>query len=151
MRLTKQSNYALRTLIYCAARESRLSTINEIAGAYKISEFFLTKIVAKLTGAGFLESVRGRAGGIRLARKTDTISLLEVVKLVENNFEMADCFRSGPSDCPLIDHCKLRRVLAEALDKFFSVLDAYTISDLVTEAPVARLLGIQTQADEKMA
>jgi Rrf2 family iron-responsive transcriptional regulator len=85
MRLTRQSSYAIRTLIYCAVNGERLSRIADIAKAHAISELFLFKLIRPLVDAGQLETVRGRRGGIRLARPASDISLLDAVKLTEEN------------------------------------------------------------------
>lgn len=142
MRLTKQTNYAIRILMYCAANRDNLSQIPEIAKAYGLSELFLFKILKPLTKSGLVESVRGRNGGIRLARDADAIRLSEVVRVTEDSFEMAECFSEG-ADCPLVDFCELNSALREALGAFFMVLDKYTIADLaINRHRIDRILGI---------
>lgn len=143
MRLTKQTNYAIRIMMYCAANQGRLSQIPEIANAYGLSEVFLFKILKPLTKNGLVESVRGRNGGIRLARDAGEIRLSEVVRVTEDNFEMAECFKDDGTDCPLVNSCELNSALREALNAFFAVLDKYTIEDLaVNRFRIDRLLGI---------
>ena len=143
MRLTKQTNYAIRIMMYCAANQGNLSQIPEIAKAYGLSELFLFKILKPLTKGGLVESVRGRNGGIRLAREADQIRLSEVVRLTEDNFEMAECFSEEGANCPLVDACELNSALREALNAFFMVLDKYSIKDLaVNRHGIERLLGI---------
>jgi len=143
MRLTKQTNYAIRIMMYCAANHGNLSQIPEIANAYGLSEMFLFKILQPLTKSGLIESVRGRNGGIRLSRDPSEIRLSEVVRVTEDNFEMAECFRDEGTDCPLVDSCELNSALREALGAFFMVLDKYTISDLaVNRYRIDKLLGI---------
>ena len=131
MRLTRQSNYAIRTLIYCAVNEPGLSRVADIARAHAISELFLFKLIKPLVEAGLIETVRGRKGGIRLGRPASEITLLDTIKLTEENFAMAECFEGG-SDvlCPLADACDLNGALREALGAFFDVLESYTIADL---------------------
>ena len=131
MRLTRQSSYAIRTLIYCAVNAPHLSRIADIARAHSISELFLFKLIKPLVEGGLLETVRGRKGGIRLGRPAKDITLLDTIKLTEENFAMAECFEGG-SDvlCPLADACDLNGALREALGAFFDVLDGYTIEDL---------------------
>lgn len=142
MRLTKQTNYAIRILMYCAANQGRLSQIPEIASAYNLSEPFLFKILKPIVDHGLVESVRGRNGGIRLARPAETITLSEVVKVTEDSFAMADCFE-GTTDCPLLDNCGLNQALNQALDAFFKTLDAYTIAELAAYRPhINELLGL---------
>lgn len=145
MRLTKQTNYAVRMLMYCAANKDHLSRIPEIAKAYGVSELFLFKILQPLTKAGLIETVRGRNGGVRLGRSAETISLFDVVKVTEDSFAMAECFEDdGEVDCPLIDSCGLNSALRKALNAFFAVLAEYTIDDLVKARPqINFLLGME--------
>ncbi|MBB4953875.1 Rrf2 family iron-responsive transcriptional regulator [Agrobacterium vitis] len=144
MRLTKQTNYAVRMLMYCAANKDHLSRIPEIAKAYGVSELFLFKILQPLTKAGLIETVRGRNGGVRLGRAPETISLFDVVKVTEDSFAMAECFEDdGDVDCPLIDSCGLNSALRKALNAFFAVLMEYSIDDLVKARPqINFLLGM---------
>jgi Rrf2 family transcriptional regulator, iron-responsive regulator len=145
MRLTKQTNYAVRMLMYCAANKDHLSRIPEIAKAYGVSELFLFKILQPLTTAGLIETVRGRNGGVRLGRAAETISLFDVVKVTEDSFAMAECFEDdGDVDCPLIDSCGLNSALRKALNAFFAVLMEYSIDDLVKARPqINFLLGME--------
>jgi len=132
MRLTRQSNYAIRTLVYCAVNAPDLSRIADIAKAHAISELFLFKLIKPLVENGLLQTVRGRKGGIRLGRPAADITLLDTIKLTEESFAMAECFE-GSSDCPLMDNCDLNGALREALGAFFDVLDSYTIADLASK------------------
>ena len=148
MRLTKQTNYAIRIMMYCAANTKDLSQIPEIAKAYGVSELFLFKILKVLTRSGLVGSVRGRNGGIRLTRKPSEIRLSEVVRVTEDNFNMAECFTDEGADCPLVDSCELNAALREALGAFFVVLDKYSIQDLaINRFNIDILLGID-QLDE---
>ncbi|MEM9331569.1 MAG: iron-responsive transcriptional regulator RirA [Pseudomonadota bacterium] len=143
MRLTKQTNYAIRIMMYCAANDGNLSRIPEIAKAYGISELFLFKILKPLTKNGLVDSVRGRNGGIRLSRSPGDIRLSEVVRVTEDNFEMAECFSDEGAECPLVDSCELNSALREALAAFFNVLEQYSIEDLaVNRHRIDKLLGI---------
>jgi len=145
MRLTRQSSYAIRTLIYCAVNAPNLSHIADIAKAHSISELFLFKLIKPLVEGGLLETVRGRKGGIRLGRPAAEITLLDTVKLTEENFAMAECFEGGGDIlCPLADACDLNAALREALGAFFDVLDSYTIADLAGKRKAIRLrLGLE--------
>ncbi|MEM8749783.1 MAG: iron-responsive transcriptional regulator RirA [Pseudomonadota bacterium] len=129
MRLTKQTNYAIRMMMYCDSN-SGLSRVSSIARFYSLSEQFLLKILQTLTKSGLVESVRGRNGGIRLARPANEIGLGEIVRVTEDNFALAECFEAGEAMCPLVRSCGLNQALAEALDAFMSVLDNYTLADL---------------------
>jgi Rrf2 family iron-responsive transcriptional regulator len=144
MRLTRQTNYAIRILMYCAANDGRLSRIPEIAAAYTVSELFLFKILQPLVEAKLVETVRGRNGGVRLGRAAAEITLFDVVRVTEESFAMAECFENDAADCPLIDSCALNAALRKALGAFFDVLESYTIEDLVKERTDMRfLLGIK--------
>ena len=141
MRLTKQTNYAIRMLMYCAANGGdQLSRVSDVAKAYGVSELFLFKVLQPLVQGKLIEAVRGRNGGIRLARSADKISLLDVVRLTEESFSMAECFDEGGSDCPLVDACSLNNALRKALNAFFDVLNGYTIAELVRTKPDIRAL-----------
>lgn len=143
MRLTRQTNYAMRILMYCAANDDRLSRIPEIAAAYSVSELFLFKILQPLVENGLVATVRGRNGGVRLGRAPQDISLFDVVRVTEESFAMAECFENDAVECPLVDSCGLNAALREALNAFFAVLERHTIADLVAARPNMRdLLGI---------
>lgn len=147
MRLTRQTNYAIRILMYCAANPDRLSRVGEIASAYSVSELFLFKILQPLVEAGFIETVRGRNGGVRLAKPAGAITLRDVVLVTEENFSLAECFESG-SDCPLIDSCALNSALHAALDAFLGVLGNHTIEGLVgASSSIRRRLGLVDLAE----
>ena len=148
MRLTRQSSYAIRTLVYCAVNAPNLSHIADIARAHSISELFLFKLIKPLVEGGLLETVRGRKGGIRLGRPAAEITLLDTIKLTEDNFAMAECFEGGADVlCPLADACDLNAALREALGAFFDVLDGYTIADLAGKRKSIRLrLGLEELA-----
>ena len=152
MRLTRQTNYAMRILMYCATNSGRLSRITEIAGAYALSELYLFKILQPLVEAGLVETVRGRNGGVRLGRPAEDISLFDVVRVTEDSFVMAECFENDAADCPLIDSCALNSALREALAAFFAVLEGHSIADLVKGRPEMRgLLGIDVPPQEEAA
>jgi Rrf2 family iron-responsive transcriptional regulator len=116
--------------MYCAVNAPELSRVADVARAHSISELFLFKLIKPLVANGLLETVRGRHGGIRLGRPADEITLLETIRLTEENFAMAECFEGGDVTCPLVDACDLNAALREALGAFFSVLESYTIADL---------------------
>ncbi len=140
MRLTLQSDYALRTLMYLAAAGPRRATIGEIAGAYGISRAHLMVLVHRLGEAGFLANERGRGGGIRLARPASRIRVGEVLRAIEPVFLPAECFDPETNQCRITERCRLKRVFAEALDAWFAVLDRYTLADLVRRRQILSLL-----------
>jgi Rrf2 family iron-responsive transcriptional regulator len=108
-----------------------LSRVADIAKAHAISELFLFKLIKPLVENGLIETVRGRHGGIRLGRPANEITLLDTIRLTEENFAMAECFEGGDVSCPLVDACDLNAALREALGAFFNVLESYSIADLV--------------------
>lgn len=150
MRLTRQTNYAIRMLMYCAANEGQLSRIPEIAKAYSVSELFLFKILQPLVQNNMIETVRGRNGGVRLGKAASEITVFDVVHVTEENFAMAECFENDATECPLVDSCALNSALREALGAFFTVLSQYTIADLVQARPNVRtLLGLDDVMEKR--
>jgi Rrf2 family nitric oxide-sensitive transcriptional repressor len=143
MRLTLYSDYALRVLMYLAVREDGLATIDEIATSYGISRNHLMKVVHQLGVAGYIETVRGRGGGIRLAKPVEAIGLAEVVRYTEPDMAIASCFKPVDAPCVINQCCVLRRALEKARDAFVEVLEGYTLSDLVRpRGRMAAMLGI---------
>lgn len=136
MRLTFYSDYSLRLLMYCAVRRGELVTIQEVADAYGISKNHLMKIAFELGRKGFVETVRGRGGGLRLARAPEKIGLGEVVRQVEEDFTLVECFDSKTNKCVITAPCRLRGVLSRALKAYLAVLDDFTLADLAVEHPI---------------
>jgi Rrf2 family nitric oxide-sensitive transcriptional repressor len=130
MRLTHFSDYALRLLMYAAARKDELVTIEETSDLYGLSRAHLMKVANQLTRAGFLKATRGRNGGLSLARKPDRIRLGDVVHATEPDFALVECFESG-NQCLITPRCRLRGVLQEAMGAFMRTLDSHTLADLV--------------------
>jgi len=142
MRLTAFTDYGLRVLIYLGVHDDRLATIEEVAGAYGISEHHLVKVVHRLAQHGFVETTRGKGGGIRLAREPEQIQLAQVVRKTEDNLTLVECFDSATSECRIEPACLLKGILAGALDAFFAALEPYTLADLLRNKPrLARILG----------
>ena len=148
MRLTTMTDYALRLLMYVAQQPGRLCTIAEVAQAHGISEAHLMKVTHQLGLQGWIQTVRGKGGGMRLAREAADINLGAVVRGIEPDFELVECFSSG-SQCTLTDRCRLAGVLGSALQHFMAHLDGYSLADLLcapeaseTPAPAARRVRI---------
>ncbi|GJE42525.1 Rrf2 family transcriptional regulator [Methylobacterium soli] len=143
MRLTRYTDYALRTLIFVGLREPQQSSIAEIARAYGISENHLTKVVHQLGRLGLVRTSRGRGGGLRLGKPPAEIVVGAVVRQTEDDLALVECFASGA--CAITAPCRLKRVLGEALAAFLAVLDRTTLADLLGDdagPEIARLLGI---------
>lgn len=146
MQLTRFSDYSLRTLIFLSLREGQLSTISDIADTYRVSHNHLMKVANKLTRSGYVEGVRGKNGGLRLAKPPQVIGLGQVVRDMEPDMAVVECFRSG-SDCRLQHACKLAGIMHEATSAFLAVLDQYTLADLLeNEQQLAGLLGLRIPA-----
>jgi Rrf2 family nitric oxide-sensitive transcriptional repressor len=133
MRLTQWTDYTLRVLMYCAACLERTEpvTITEIADSHGISRSHLTKIVQELAARGWLETTRGRGGGMRLLVNAKEITLGEVVRATETDFAMVECFDAVQNQCRLSQHCRLKSVLGQATQSYLAVLDGITLADLV--------------------
>ena len=140
MRLTAYSDYALRVLMYLAIKQDGLATIAEIAASYDISENHLMKVAHQLGVAGYVETVRGRGGGLRLAKPIEAIGLADVVRYTEPDLAIVSCFKPVDAPCAIRPCCVLRRALEKARDAFMAVLEDYTLGDLVK--PRARLAGL---------
>ena len=132
MRMTMYTDFSLRVLMYVGAKEqSELSTIQEISTAYGISKNHLMKVTYELGKHGYIETIRGRGGGIRLAFPPASINIGEVVRKTEDDFYLVECFNCAANRCVITPVCKLRRVLHEALVAYLAVLDTYTLQDLL--------------------
>ncbi len=136
MRLTRFTDYGLRTLIFLAVRPEQLASIAEIAAAYRISESHMTKVIHALGKAGLIETLRGRHGGLRLARPAAKIGLGDVVRATEPEIALVEC-QTG-ADCAIGDVCRLRAIMDEAAGALFGVLDRYTVADVA--GPHSRVL-----------
>jgi len=131
VRLTLHTDLALRLLLLLALEPDGLHTIAEVARRYKISRNHLVKVAQTLIQGGFVESVRGRSGGLRLAMKPAQINLGAVVRVTEDNFALVECFDRKSSTCVVMPACGLRRPLQEAVDAFLAVLDRSTLADAI--------------------
>lgn len=142
MRLTVYTDYALRMLMYLAARPDGRATITQIADAYGISRAHLTKVAHQLGLAGHIATTRGKGGGLSLARPAASIGLGQIVRQAEPDMALLPCFAPEHAACPILPACGLRSPLEEARAAFLAVLDRYTLADLVRRrADLARLLG----------
>jgi Rrf2 family transcriptional regulator, nitric oxide-sensitive transcriptional repressor len=135
MKLTRYTDYALRVLIYLGLQPDRLGSIAGIAKQYGISENHLMKIVQQLGRSGVLVTTRGRGGGVRLGRSPELIRIGDVVRLTEEDFDIADC-----GGCVLGGECTLTPIFSQATAAFLSTLDRFTLADLVRSGDSMRAL-----------
>ena len=124
MRLTRYTDFALRVLLFLARDPAQQASIAQIARAYGVSQSHLMKVVSDLVGAGYVESVRGRGGGIRLARPPAEIRIGPLVRHTEEDFDLVEC-----GTCLIAPACGLTSMFDEALEAFLAVLDSYTLAD----------------------
>ena len=144
VQLTYYTDYSMRVLIYLAIEPRRRVSISEIAARYDISRNHLVKVVHDLARGGFIESYRGKGGGIELARDPAKINLGEVVRYTEGPFRPVECFDAKRNQCVITNACGLAPVLKEACDSFLATLDRYTLTELVAQRErLARRLALK--------
>lgn len=131
MRLTTRTNLALRTLMFCAVNDGRIVRKQEIAERCNVSENHLAQVINGLARKGFVNTLRGRHGGLRLARPKEEISVGMVARAFEGGVPLAECFAASRNTCPLAPACRLRGALARAVAAFYDTLDELTIADMV--------------------
>lgn len=131
MRLTSFSDYTLRVLMFLALKGEQRATIPEIAQAYAISENHLMKVVHHLSRSGVIESVRGKGGGIRLAKTPQDIRLGSIVRATESGSPIVECMAKEPGLCRIAPACRLAGILSLAFESLYTTLDEYTLADLV--------------------
>lgn len=143
MRLSAFSDYCLRVLMFVGAKRDGLATIDEIAAAYGISRHNLTKVVLRLGQLGYLETVRGKGGGMRLGRPAAEIGLGAIVRDTEEELGPVACLNDSGRYCVIEPACVLKTAIARAMREFVRVLDEYTLEDLLLpRTRLARLLGV---------
>jgi Rrf2 family transcriptional regulator, nitric oxide-sensitive transcriptional repressor len=130
MHITQHTDYALRVLIFLASNEHRLATIQEISERFEVSRAHLMKVVNQLIRNGFVEGIRGKGGGLRLARPAPDIAVGDVIRKMETDLALVECF-SENSRCLLTADCQLKGVLADALEAFFASLDRVPLSQIL--------------------
>jgi Rrf2 family nitric oxide-sensitive transcriptional repressor len=147
MKLTAFTDYSLRVLVYLAADPLRRATIAEISAAFDVKENHLTKVVHQLGRQGWLETTRGKGGGLALAKAAKDIRIGNVVRDTEGPAMPAECFAAEPSTCPIVDCCRLKGVLDEATRAFHAVLDRYTLADITrNRAGLSAILHVHRPA-----
>jgi len=151
MRLTQYTDYGLRALIALAVAPDRRHTVTGISAAYGISRNHLVKVVAKLSELGYVETTRGKGGGVRLALAPEDIRVGQVVREMETGMSVVECLGKDGGSCAISPACQLKGLFEEATQAFLAALDGHTLGDLVRpRAPVARLLGIPITVEEGM-
>lgn len=130
MKLTQYSNFALRTLQLLALRSPDIVTVEDVARAHRISRSHLVKVAYDLSLRGYIQTQRGRGGGMRLARPADQITVGEIIRWTEAPLDLVECFNLETNTCPLAGACHLSRGIQRALRAFLSVLDDLTVADI---------------------
>lgn len=152
MKLTAFTDYSLRVLMFLAAAPDGRATIAEISEAFGISEHHLTKVVHFLGKKGWLATVRGRRGGMTLARRPEEIVIGRVLRDTEGDAVPAACFDPAQARCSIVSCCQLQSVLAEAVDSFYAVLDTYSLADITrNKRVIARVLRLDRRLAERLA
>ena len=151
MRITAHTDYALRLLMYLGLKKGGLATIGEIAATYDISRNHLMKVAHQLGIAGYVESVRGHGGGLRLAKPVETIMLGHVVRKTEPDMAFVQCVKSDYTSCALLAACVRRQALKLAGNAFLEVLDGYTLGDLIQSGAKLRALLAIPRPDRNAA
>lgn len=131
MRLTLHTDYALRVLMYVGVKGETLSTIPKIVDHFDISRGHVMKVVHHLGQLGYLETIRGKRGGIRLARKPTQINVGAVVRDMEEELGVLGCLQGSEGYCRIEECCVLRSALRDATNAFLATLDRYTLADLI--------------------
>lgn len=132
MRLTLHLDYAMRSLIFLAAHPNERIKTGQISAAYGISKHHLVRVIQGLEKAGYVRLAHGRSGGIELARDPREIILGDVMRAMEPNMKLVECFDLRTNTCPILPVCKLKRVLKEASDAFVASLAQYSLADVAT-------------------
>jgi Rrf2 family transcriptional regulator, nitric oxide-sensitive transcriptional repressor len=141
MRLTNYTDYSLRVLIYLATKPNEeLSNIKEIADVYGISKNHLMKVIYDLGRLGYIETIRGRNGGIRLNKRPEDINIGEVILQTEEDFHLVECFHPEKNSCVISPVCSLKHALNKALEAYISVLKEYTLADFIRNPDAYREL-----------
>lgn len=133
MRLTMFTDYSLRTLMYLSLNKDRVCTAREIAEKYNISLNHIVKVVHKLSQAGYISSMKGKGGGIRLNIASDKINLWQVIKILEPDFNVVECFDKQHNSCKIVAACDLKIILEEATRAFCDTLAKYSLNDVISK------------------
>ena len=144
MYLTRHADYTMRLLIHLAVQQGGTATIQEIADRFAISRNHLMKVANRATRAGYVEGVRGRAGGLKLAKGPNEINIGEVLRTIED-WNLVECFQSSSNRCRITRGCGLQSILKEAVEAFLAVLDRYSLEDVIRKRSIlVQMLGLRT-------
>ncbi len=144
MELTSFTDYSLRILIYLADDTERLSSIDELSEFYQLSRHHVAKIVKRLADLEYLETIRGKNGGLRLAKDPAEINVAAVIKQTEPHFNLVECMCEGKtSACVIHGHCRLKGALAAARGHFFEHLAKFSLADVAMSKNESSSLGIR--------
>ncbi len=144
MQLTIFTDYGLRTLMYVAAYPERRCSVREVAEHYGISRNHLVKVVHHLALRGYLDSSKGKGGGIQLAKAPETLRIGDVVRDLEPNMQMAECFNRETNRCRISSNCQLKHYLMEATNAFIATLNRYTLADAVQDKSLFSALIVRS-------
>lgn len=146
MQLTRYTDYSLRVLMYLGLQPDRLVTINELADVYDISRNHLVKVVHHLSRSGYVKTVRGKGGGMRLGHLPADINVGELIRRTEKDVEIINC---EALQCRLRPACRLKEALDRAREAFVDVLDTYTLADLIVDKEqLTELLGFENGSSQ---
>jgi Rrf2 family nitric oxide-sensitive transcriptional repressor len=152
MQLTQYTDFALRTLIALAVSPGERSTVSDVSRAYGISRHHLVKVVGRLAELGYVDTLRGKGGGMRLARRPQHIGVGEIVRAMEAELGVVNCLKVDGEGCVIASVCRLKSIMRDATEKFLAELDAYTLADMLrTRAPLSKLLGIPVRIESGRA
>ena len=141
MHITRYTDYSLRVLVYLAVQGEELATIQQIADSYEISKNHLMKVVHQLNKKGYIETVRGKKGGMRLQMAPEDINVGILVRETEQELCVVECF-SSRNACRITPVCGLKSMFGEALAAFLEVLDRYTLADIIHDQHRPQLLRL---------
>jgi Rrf2 family nitric oxide-sensitive transcriptional repressor len=141
MQLTLFSDYSLRLLMYLGLKPGEVVPVVEVSDAFGVSRHYMLKVMNELVQLGYIETARGRNGGVQLRKRPSDIRLGKLMRQTEPSGGVLECLEDREADCPIVPVCRLRKVLAEAEAEFYKVIDHYTLADLLAQpAGLARLL-----------
>jgi len=151
MHITRYTDYSLRVLIYLTLNQGQRSTIKEIADSYGISKNHLMKVVHNLNKAGYIETLRGKKGGLKLGLEPKAINIGQLVRELEPDFNLVECF-SPKGNCTITPVCQLQSIIGRALAAFVNELNQYTLADVIdgrSEQQAMELLGLSSERTEE--